>query len=396
MPERTELPEKIVVFGLGTTGTIILFLLQKMGVFSQIICVDVNIKKVQDEISDWADWTKILLIKTSFPFDEKLVRKLQGPFAIINAASSTLNIPLMKLAWQINAHYLDLSSLNNFVAEQLSFSERFIKSGLIALINAGLGPGRTNLMAASLIRGLTDCIVRIYVAETTDCDEDIFLWSIPLALDEGLSEVPHFGKAKAKEKTREPFSQQETIVFPEPIGKIACGIINENEGITMQDIANIRELETKAGGSDVERMKALLKTLLKRDNRNDIENRIKKLLSILPPPPMAKEVIDLIKEGSLRESRVGIVVTAKGLNPTTDKTEWRKNQWISPDLMNLQNIFPGAIPLRWCTAFMAMLFIDRLFHSRLIRPGVWPPEKLPEEDQDIILARTENMLNIDL
>ncbi|MFH0852341.1 MAG: saccharopine dehydrogenase NADP-binding domain-containing protein [bacterium] len=392
MPGKMELSKKITIFGLGTTGTIVLFLLQKMGIFSQVICIDVNMKKAQNEISDWADWTKVLLIKASFPFDEKLTRRLQGSFVIINAASSTLNIPIMKLAWQIGAHYLDLSSLNNFVAEQLSFSERFIKNGLIALINAGLGPGLTNLMADALIRGLINCIVKIYVAETTDCDEDIFLWSIPLALDEGLSEVPHFGKAKAKEKTRRPFSQQEFVNFPEPIGRIECGLVNENEGITMKDLPNIREIETKAGGSDIERLKSLLRTLLKRNTKNDTENRVKKLLSILPPPPPSKEVIGLIKQAALRESRVGIVVTVKGLNPATEKTEWRKIQWISPGLIDLQSIFPGAIPLRWCTAFMAVLFIERLLDSKLIQPGVWPPEKLPQEDQDIILARSQNML----
>ncbi len=289
----------------------------------------------------------------------------------------------MDLAFDLGADYGDLASFDNSAAEQLMFVPRFLKRNLKGLINFGIGPGLTNLMAAKLIRGLNECIVRIFVAEQTDCDNDISLWSPQLALDEAISPVPLFGNGYAGIKSnRKPFSISELYRFPEPIGQLLCYLLNENEGLTLQGLPNIRSVETKIGGSDIERLKKIADTYREKSKKKKGESFLKKISAFFQPPPVPKQVIEMIKKGRLKESKIAVAIEVVGQEPKTYKKITRKAFWQSPDLAETQKEYPGRTPVAVWTGKIAALAVERLIASKEIKPGVWPPESLGKKDRE--------------
>jgi len=388
-----------VIGGTGAVGSTIIQMAQKLDYISKIRCADKDMGKA-DQFTSWANWSKIQFC----PFDfgkpnEKQLQMLIGSTVIINAATfvDKANIKIMKIAQRLKAGYIGLASENDEPpAEEESFHKHFKKQQTIGMFNWGIGPGLTNLMARQLINGLEDCKVRIFVCELTDTTiSNLFLWNIDSALNEARSPVPRFfGKENSDLSLREAFSEGEGYLFPN-IGLIRCYLANENEGVTLSTLPNILRIQTKVGGPDVERLiehvhelKKLLAALPKNALPSKIEQVIKKYKETrLRPIPSPKEIIAMMADGSLKESTVALSVDVHGYDPDIDEDVYKRVDWQSPKLADIQNEFPGKTPIQYVTAFMAMQAADRMFNSKSILPGVWPPEALKAEDRDIIFSR---------
>lgn len=378
----------IAVFGGGgAVGSCLIGLLQKWGNVSKIFCIDSNEKRTKNFIKNW---DKVTFLKTDSNGYEKIVNSLWGCNLVVNAASSALNRWIMKIAWEIGAHYLDFASLQNDVAEQKSFNDRYRKKGISAWINWGIGPGLTNTIAAKLIRGLRDCVIKIWVAEQTDCDQLIFLWNPSLIVDEITSEMPAFSKNPHHVgQKRQPFSCPEFCFFPEPIGKIVCYNMNENEGLTLSDLENVKEIQVKSGGSDIEKLIALSAKIKKHQERKSMQ----KFLNSLPQTPNPQEINELMKKGFLRQGRIALVVEIEGIEPKTEEKILRHATWLS---LALSDVPRGTTHISFNTAavaFCAILQMLKMSQHGKLKPGVFAPEYLPTQAQDAILACVSQKTN---
>jgi saccharopine dehydrogenase-like NADP-dependent oxidoreductase len=380
----------VAVFGAGgAVGSIVTGLLQQSENVSRIFCVDNEIQRLQQSI---ASWGKIALIVTNGNNYDKLILALEKCFLIVNAANSKLNRWLMKIAWEIGANYLDFASFQNDVAEQKSFSDRFRKKGIAAWINWGVGPGLTNIIAATLIDGLKNCEIKIRVAEATKLAEKdgteplIFLWNPELVIDEITSEIYAFSKdpnhARIK---RKPFSGPEFYIFPPPIGKIVCYDMNENEVLTLQDEESVKGVEVKSGGPDIERLRQLSPKIHKYQKRNQLQKFLEKLKT-----PSPKEIKKLLDDGILLDGRIAIAVEVEGENPETGKKIFRRATWTGLSLLQVPQ---GTTHINFNTAVIAFCAIQLMTELQNLKPGVWAPEQLAPQHREAILQCAQAKTN---
>jgi len=367
---------KIAIFGGGAVGSILIGLLQKIDAVSLIFCIDDNPGRAKKFIKDW---TKVILIeidKTDENLYQKLVNALQGCFLVINAASSEINDMTMNVSLEIGAYYFDFASLRNDVPEQKSWHESFIKREIVGWINMGVGPGLTNLIAAKLIEGLTDCVIRIWTAEETDSKKLKVLWRRELLVDEMTSEIPCNGFSY------EPFSSPEDYTFPPPIGKRQCVNINQNERLTLGRNPNVKEVYGKSGGSDIKKLKSLYPRALKSQKKK----RIGKFINSLPQTPTPKEIESDIKRGILRNGWIAIAIEVDGLDPKTEKRKFRKATWMG---FSLREVPCGTTHISYNTAIVAFCAILELINTEKLEPGVWAPDQFPKDTREKILSCVE-------
>lgn len=381
MSENKELTEskkglKIAIFGGGAVGSILISFLQKLDAVSLIFCIDNNPGRAKKFIRDWAKVILIVSDVTDKNLYQKLIHALQGCFLIINAASSEINDSTMGVALEIGAYYFDFASLRNDVPEQKTWHESFIKRGITGWINMGVGPGLTNLIAAKLIEGLTDCVVRIWTAEETDSEELKVLWKRELMVDEMTSEILYNGFS------HKPFSSPEDYVFASPIGKRRCVNINQNERLTLGQNPDVREVYGKSGGSDIEKLKSLYPRAVKSQRKN----RIGKFINSLPQTPTPKEIESEIKKGILRNGWIAIAVEVNGLDPKTEGREFRKATWMGFSLLEVPR---GTTHINFNTSIVAFCAILEMMNVEKLEPGVWAPDQFPKEIRERIISCVE-------
>jgi saccharopine dehydrogenase (NAD+, L-lysine-forming) len=97
---------------------------------------------------------------------------------LIHAGPAVFNEIVMRAALRLGIHYLDLSShlgRNPFKAEQFRYHDRFLQKGRAAVINAGVAPGLTNLLAARAADAL-DAVeaIRIRLYESSETADPHF------------------------------------------------------------------------------------------------------------------------------------------------------------------------------------------------------------------------------
>ena len=66
---------------------------------------------------------------------------------LVNAASYRINLAAMEAALQAGCHYVDLGGLYHVTTQQLACDAAFAAADRLAVLGAGAGPGKTNLMA---------------------------------------------------------------------------------------------------------------------------------------------------------------------------------------------------------------------------------------------------------
>jgi len=381
---RWGIPATIVIFGAGATGSTLALLAQKENFIGKIICLDTNVKRAQDFLEPFVDWEKVQLLYGDFnDINEEMLSNLLSAFIVINTATfeEDANVKIMKIAEIIEANSLDLATEEDYYPPaQFSFRDTYDKKQLIHLVNFGIGPGLTNLIARQLINGLVGCDVSIWVCEDTDSDKIISQYNPIDALNEARAPVPDFSKSKdRRSETKKALSGPLPFKFPNPIGLIGnCVVANENEGPTLVNLPNVNSAETRIGGRDPEKMKEIVAGIKKPSDKKGVKKYLKNKVS---PTPTPAEIINMINQKILRESTLAISVEVWGIEPGTKEEVCKRADWIAPSLGQIQIRFPGRTPLQVMTAFMALEGIKRIFYSKSIPYGVWPPEKLKKKDR---------------
>ncbi len=151
---------------------------------------------------------------------QALVFALEGCGLLVNAASYRINLTAMDACAASGCSYIDLGGLYHLTGDQLARSAEFEERGLLAVLGAGAGPGKTNVMAARAARDL-DAVEAVRCASAgLDADPPPGL-STPYAVRTLIDEltVPPVVVRDGVATEVEPMTSGGRIPFPDPVGE---------------------------------------------------------------------------------------------------------------------------------------------------------------------------------
>jgi hypothetical protein len=362
---------RIFVLGTGATGSLIAHLLVRQG--HQVACGDRDPVRAR----------RFLGRKSTIPIRQvnarnlrSIVRAAAGCHLVVNAGPASLNRTVMRAALRLRAHYLDLASHQShspFQAEQLRFHNAFRSRNRCAVINAGVAPGLTNLLAARAA-DLLDALdaVRIRLYESTGSDEPVSQWSSEAAYDEAVSRPPVYRDGRFRLGRR--FGERERFRFPRPVGEAGVVLAAQDEVVTLPRFIKLRDLDVKIGGNDFERLRRLHRQGRLRRSGGPARKRF-------PQTPTPRQLEKLLSRGALRHARFAAAVLASGRKG--DHRATVRFDAAFPTLRQIRSREVYTSPIAWATAHMAALFVK---HFPRTRPGVHPPEALPAKTRQAILS----------
>ena len=143
---------------------------------------------------------------------------LRGMDACINAVAYRFNLDVMRACLLADVPYLDLGGLFHMTRRQLELDGDFRRAGLTAVLGMGSCPGVANVQAGYLGRHLdTVRRIRIYNGSHPLADDPFNApYSPETILDEITRPAMVFRDGQFVE--RPPLSEEEFVLFPEPIG----------------------------------------------------------------------------------------------------------------------------------------------------------------------------------
>jgi hypothetical protein len=362
---------RIFVLGVGQAGSLLAQLLARQG--HTVWCGDRNVERAR----------RFLGKKSAIEVREanarslwSIVRAARGCHLLVNASPAVSNEIVLRAALRLGVHYIDLNShltRNPFKAEQLRYQKRFLAKGRTALINAGVAPGLTNLLAvraAELLDSVESIHVRLY--ESTESEDPVSTWSPEAAFDEAIS-TPRVYRDK-RFKMAKRFGEREIFRFPAPIGPTPVFLAAQDEVATLPYYLPLRDMDAKIGGNDIDRLRRWYRQGKLSKSRGLAAKRF-------PKTPTPRMVARLIRRGILENARFAAAVLVRGLR----KDEPLLIRWDAafPTLYQLRLRGMHSTPIGYATAYLAALFIKH-FPRKLA--GVFPPEALPLETRRAILA----------
>src|SRR6266404_4429693 len=294
---------RIFVLGAGATGSLLAQLLERQG--HTVWCGDRDPERAR----------RFLGKKSTIPVTKVNARNLRGTVKaargcqlIVNASASVFNEIVLRAALRLRAHYVDLSShlkRHPFKAEQFRYAKKFEEKNRVALINAGVAPGLTNLLvkrAAELLDEVHDAHIRLY--ESSESDEPISQWSPEVSFDEAVSNPRIYREGKFKLAKR--FSELEKFRFMDPVGAARVVLAAQDEIATLPRFIAMRDLEAKIGGNEIDRLRRWHKQGKLSKSRGIARRRF-------PETSSPRAIAKLIRQGILQNARFAAAVLVRGV-----------------------------------------------------------------------------------
>jgi saccharopine dehydrogenase-like NADP-dependent oxidoreductase len=364
---------KILLLGGGAVGYVISKYLLKDDAVSEITCGDIDISRARKAMPPN---DKITFKRVDISKADDVAKLAKDTDLIINAANYKFNLPVMKAAIKSGNNYLDLASHQNispFKAEQLFMHRKFVKAKITGLINAGIAPGVSNLMARELADEFDSADeIKIMLAELEKTNRPVSFWSPETYVEECGAKVPVLENGKFTLK--EPLSDCEAYDFPYPIGKLNSCLVCQDEQITLPYFIKTKSVCVKNGGGDIGLFKELMRLGLFSDKPVRINNSqiIPKefLLKLIPRTPSPKEMLRLIRDGVIEECRFSIVVEIRGRQNGGNKI--KKICMISEPFKKITERMPGTTYISYITGVAAGIFAKNM--DRINEYGVFPTE----------------------
>lgn len=361
---------RIFVLGAGASGSFLAQLLTRQG--HQVTCGDRDPERARRFLGKKSPLT---VVPANARNVRSVVRAARGCHLLINASPAKFNESVLRAALRLRAHYLDLSAhmvRHPFKAEQMAYSKRFAEKRRVAVINAGVAPGLTNLLAAraaDMLDQVDTIHVRLY--ESTDGDGPLSQWSAEGSFDEAVSRprVVRDGRFQLTKR----FAERELFRFPPPIGEVSVVLAAQDEVGTLPHNIQLKQMDVKIGGNEIDR--------LRRWHRQGKLQRSRGLVAArFPHTATPRQVARLVRHGRLHNARFAAAVIVSG----TRKDKPLELRWdvTFPTLYQIRMLGLGVTPVTYGTAQMAALFV-RYFPRDL--SGVFPPEALPADIRRDIL-----------
>jgi saccharopine dehydrogenase (NAD+, L-lysine-forming) len=151
---------------------------------------------------------------------QAVVFALEGCGLLVNAASYRINLRVMDACAASGCSYIDLGGLYHLTGDQLARSAEFEERGLLAVLGAGAGPGKTNVMAARAARDLERVEAVRCASAGLDADPPPGL-STPYAVQTLVDELtaPPVVVRDGVATEIEPMTSGGRIPFPDPVGE---------------------------------------------------------------------------------------------------------------------------------------------------------------------------------
>ena len=362
---------RIFILGTGATGSLLAQLLARQG--HQVWCGDKDPARAQRFLGKRS---RIPVKPVNARNLWSIVKAAKGCHLLVNCSPAVLNKIALRAALRLRSHYLDTASHLTgypFQVEQLRFDADFRKKRRTAVINAGVAPGLTNLLvarSADLLDRMETVQVRLY--ESTDSDDPVSQWSPDASFDEAVSRPRVYRNGRFHLGPR--FGEREVFRFPPPIGPVGVVLAAQDEVCTLPRVIPMRALDVKIGGNDFDRLRRWYRLGKLRKSR-----RIP--LKHFPKTPTPRQVAKLMRHGSLWHARFALAVVAHGIKG--ERHAWLRWDAGFPTLHQIRRRGRFTSPIAWATAHLASLFIKN-FPRELA--GAYPPEALPRETQQAILA----------
>lgn len=362
---------RIFVLGAGATGSLLAQLLLRQG--HTVWCGDRDPERAR----------RFLGKKSPIPIGAVnarnlwgIVRAARGCHLLVNTSPAVFNQVVLRAALRLRAHYLDLAShITGRVskAEQLRFHKRFEAKNRAAVVTAGVAPGLTNL----LVKRSADLLERveaahIYLFEKTESGDPISQWSAEESFHEATSRPRVYRDARFHIAPR--FGEREKFVFAPPVGEVSVMLAAQDEVTTVPYSIPMREMFVKAGGNETERMWRWYRQGKLSKSRGFVAKRF-------PKTPTPRLVAKLIRRGVLQNARLAAAVIVRGVK--NDQPHLMRWDVSFPTLYQIRLRGMLTTPVAYATAHLAALFVK---HFPRELAGVYPPESLPAETRQAILA----------
>jgi NAD(P)-dependent dehydrogenase (short-subunit alcohol dehydrogenase family) len=362
---------RIFVLGAGATGSLLAQLLARQG--HEVVCGDKNPERAKHFLGKRS---ALEVREVNARNLWGIVRAARGSQLIVNASAAVFNEIVLRAALRLRAHYLDMSShmtRNPFKAEQLRYARRFEDKRRTAVINAGVAPGLTNLLArraADMLDRVESIHIRLY--ESIDSDHAVSQWSATGAFDEAISRprIVRDGRFQLAKR----FSEREIFRFSQPVGEAGVVLAAQDEVGTLPYFIPLREMDVKIGGNEIERLRRWYRQGKLSKSRGMVKARF-------PHTPSPRRVARLIRRGVLQNARFAASVLVTGFK----KEQPLQIRWDCqfPTLYQIQQWGLAVTPIAYATATMAAQFVRSFPKDEF---GVLPPEALPAETRQAILA----------
>jgi saccharopine dehydrogenase-like NADP-dependent oxidoreductase len=155
--------------------------------------------------------------------EDATARLLEGHDAALNCVTYYFNVPVMRACLKARVAYADLGGLYHGTLRQFALHDDFVRAGIPALLGMGSTPGITNVMAGALAQGLdaVDAVhVRVGCLDRTASGPLPIPYALDTVIDEFSLEPMVFRDGRAEAVP--PMSGEETIDFPEPVGRMSA------------------------------------------------------------------------------------------------------------------------------------------------------------------------------
>jgi saccharopine dehydrogenase-like NADP-dependent oxidoreductase len=374
---------RIFVLGAGATGSLLAQLLERQG--HTVWCGDRDPERARRFLGKKST---IAVTEVNARNLRGIVKAAKGCQLIVNASASVFNEIVLRAALRLRAHYMDLSShltRNPFKPEQFRYAKKFEEKNRVALINAGVAPGLTNLLvkrAADLLDEVEAVHIRLY--ESSESDDPISQWSPEVSFDEAVSHPRVYRSGKFQLGKR--FSEIEKFRFPDPIGTVRVVLAAQDEVATLPHFIPMRELDVKIGGNEIDRLRRWHRLGKLSKSRGMLRRHF-------PQTASPRMIAKLIRQGILQNARFAAAVLVWGVKHGK-KEELHlliRSDCVFPTLYQIRQQGRYTTPIAYATAHVAMLFIK--FFPREFA-GVLAPEMLPTKTRRAILAGVRSSIRI--
>ena len=370
---------RIFVLGAGATGSLLAQLLERHG--HTVWCGDRDPERARRFLGKRST---IAVTSVNARNLRGIVKAAKGCQLIVNASASVFNEIVLRAALRLRAHYVDLSShltRHPFRAEQFRYVKKFQIKKRLALINAGVAPGLTNLLVKRAAESLDEVeAVHIRLYESSESDDPISQWSPEVSFDEAVSHPRVYRDGKFQLGKR--FSEIEKFRFVDPIGNARVVLAAQDEVATLPHFIPMRELDVKIGGNEIDRLRRWHKQGKLSRSRGMTKQRF-------PQTSSPRTIAKLIRQGILQNARFAAAVLIRGIKKGKKKDQRLliRSDCTFPTLYQIRQQGRFTTPVAYATAHVAALFIKFLPRDLA---GVFAPEMLPAEVRRSILAGIRN------
>jgi len=381
----------LVLGGYGAQGAVICTELVKHPKVSEVLCAGRRPERAK-RFADRLKSEKLSTLRVDLNRADELRTNLKDVDVVINSASYIYNLTMMKTAAESGVSYQELALGQGGPEEvlnmELEFDKEFKSAGTAALINTGMDPGITNIIAGYA----ADRLDHVFEVRMKDCDvlkskELVSTWS-PNLLWADMIDNPVIYKDGVFQKVA-PFSGEEHYVFPDPIGTQPGYHHAHEEVVTLpRFLKDLRYVEFKMCGPDMPFAKALYDYGLAGEEPIDVRGvkvaPLNVFLALTPQPPTMEEIERMIEDGTLIDETACLLVDVRG---EEDGEEVNNTFYTTLTLKEAERRMSGTTATSYYVGIGAVVFTELFIEGKIRTKGVVSPESMTPEERAALIQR---------